>query len=102
MDKFTKYVLLIMVAAVALMIISTYIGIFIYGGSMETKYITIIENEAEELGLNFGHLVELGEEGEYIAFSAAGAIAGFLMGYLIPPIFETKKTAKQNGGEANA
>ncbi|GEM_PF-1005815 len=104
MDKFTKHVLLIMVAAVALMIISTYIGVFIYGGSMETKYITIIENEAEELGLNFGHLVELGEEGECIALSAAGAITGFLIGYLIPSIFETKETAKQSGGggEANA
>jgi hypothetical protein len=102
MDKFTKYVLLIMVAAVALMIISTYIGVFIYGGNMETKYVTIIESEAEKLGLNFSHLVELGEVGEYTAFSAAGAVAGFLIGYLIPPIFEAKKAAKQSGGEANA
>jgi hypothetical protein len=92
MDKFTKYVLLIMVAAVALMIISTYIGVHFYGGNMETKYITIIEEEAEELGLNFGHLMELGEEGEYIAFSVAGAISGFFIGYLIPPIFEAKSS----------
>lgn len=68
MDMFTKYALLIMVVAVAAMVIATYVGVYVYGGNMETKYITMIEEEAEALGLNFGHLIELGETGEYIGF----------------------------------
>lgn len=91
MDKFTKYALLLMTASVAAMIIATYIGVFIFGGKMETKYVSIIEGEAENMGLSFGHLVELGEEGEYVGFAAAGAISGFIIGYLIPPIFENQK-----------
>ncbi|MBC7130514.1 hypothetical protein H5T51_04765 [Candidatus Bathyarchaeota archaeon] len=97
MDRFTKYALMLMVAAVGAMIIATYIGVFIVGGEMETTYIVMIEEEAENLGLNFGHLVELGEEGEYIGFTAAGAISGFIIGYLIPPLFE--KTEKKGGVE---
>ncbi|MEM2953374.1 MAG: hypothetical protein QXU21_03770 [Candidatus Bathyarchaeia archaeon] len=97
MDKFTKYAFLIMVIAVAAMIIATYIGVYVYGGNMETKYITIIEEEAEALGLNFGHLFELGETGEYIGFSVAGAICGFIIGYIIPSVFEKEKQPPKGG-----
>ncbi|MGB9959087.1 MAG: hypothetical protein ACPLKQ_01010 [Candidatus Bathyarchaeales archaeon] len=102
MDKFTKYALLIMVASVAAMIIATYVGVYVYGGNMETKYVTMIEEEAEALGLNFGHLVELGETGEYIGFSLAGAICGFIIGYLIPSVFEDGKQPLKEGGEKHA
>lgn len=91
MDKFTKYVLLIMVAAVLGMVAATYVGVFVFGGAMETKYVTVIEEHAEELGVGFWHPIELGEEGEYIAFTLAGAAAGFIIGYLIPPLFEKPK-----------
>lgn len=95
MDKFTKYVLIVMVVAVLGMVAATYIGVFVFGGNMETKYVTIIEEHAEELGLSFWHPVELGEEGEYIAFTLAGAAAGFVIGYLIPPLFEKPKSAEK-------
>lgn len=88
MDRFTKYALITMIAAIAFIVISTYIGVFVFGGSMETKYIVIIEEQAEELGLPFSHVVELGEVGEYIGFTIAGAVSGLIIGYLIPSIFE--------------
>ena len=97
MDKFTKYALLIMVVAVAAMIIATYVGVYVYGGNMETKYVTMIEEEAEALGLNFGHLVELGETGEYVGFSVAGALCGLIIGYIIPSVFEKEKQTLKGG-----
>lgn len=99
MDKFTKYTLLIMVVAVLGMIAATYVGVFIFGGSMETKYITIIEEHAEEVGVSFWHPVELGEEGEYVAFTLAGAAAGFVIGYLTPSVFGKTEASR---GESNA
>lgn len=98
MDRFTKYVLLIMAVAVFGMIAATYVGIFVFEGSMETKYITIIEEHAEEVGVSFWHPIELSEEGEYVAFTLAGAAAGFVIGYLTPSIFEKTKTLT---GESN-
>ncbi len=90
MDKFTRYVLLTMVIVLTSIVVSTYIGVYLYGGDMETKYLKVMEEEAERLGLKYGHLVELGEEGEYVAFSIAGAISGLIIGYLMPSIFEAK------------
>jgi hypothetical protein len=87
MDRFTKYALITMIAAVAVIIVSTYVGVFVFGGSMETMYITVIEDQAKKLGLLFGHVIELGEEGEYIGFFIAGAVSGLIIGYLIPSVF---------------
>jgi hypothetical protein len=91
MDKFTKYALLVMMMAVALMLLSTYLGVYLFGGDMETKYLKVIEDEAERLGVKYCHLIELGEEGEYVAFSIAGAVSGFIIGYLMPSIFRTRR-----------
>jgi ABC-type cobalt transport system substrate-binding protein len=91
MDRFTKYALLVMVMAVALMLLSTYLGVYLFGGTMETKYVKVIEDEAERLGVKYSHLIELRGEGEYVAFSIAGAVSGFIIGYLIPSIFGTRR-----------
>lgn len=88
-----------MVTVVAAMIAAAYIGVFVFGGDMETAYISIIEEEAEKLGLSFGHPIELDETGEYIGFTVAGAISGFIIGYMIPVIFEKPKS---KGGDKNA
>lgn len=77
-----------MIAAVAVIIVSTYVGVFVFGGGMETKYIVIIEEQAEDLGLQSSHIVELDEVGEYIGFTIAGAVSGLIIGYLIPSVFE--------------
>mgnify|MGYP001773050514 CR=1 FL=1 len=103
MDRFTKYVLVIMVVGVLGMIIATYVGVFVYGGNMETKYVSVIEEHAEQLGIEYHHLIELGEEGEYVAFTIAGAVAGFIIGYLLPSLSKegeakTSKKGVERGG----
>ena len=93
MDKFTKYALILMTAIVALMLVSTYVGYITFGSSIfQTRYLTVIEDQAKPLGLAFGHPIELGIEGEYIGFTLAGVISGLIMGYLIPSVFSPKET----------
>jgi len=92
LDKFTKYVLIAMFAIVTVMLVSTYVGYSIYGSSIfETRYITVIEDQARNLGLAFGHVIELGQMGEYVGFTAAAAVAGLVIGYLFPSIFEQRR-----------
>ena len=92
MDKFTKYALIIMTAIVVAMLVSTYIGYTVFGSSIfETRYLTVIEDSAKQLGVAVGHPIELGIEGEFIGFTLAGVIAGFVMGYLIPSVFSQKE-----------
>lgn len=98
MDRFTKYVLLIMTTSVVSMIVATYIGVFIFEGDMETKYISIIEEYAKRAGVSFWHPIEFDEIGENIAFTLAGAITGLIVGYLTPSIFEKNKALR---GELN-
>ena len=88
MDKFTKYAVMVMVAAVVAIVVSSYIGVFVFGGNMESRYIAMIEEQAEKLGLLFGHVIELSVEGEYVGFFIAGAVGGSIIGYLIPSVFE--------------
>ncbi len=91
-DKFTKYALIVMVSIVAVMMITTYVGYSMYGESVfETRYLTVMEDQARQLGLAFGHPIELGPEGEYIGFTFAGVIAGLVIGYLIPSVFGQKE-----------
>lgn len=94
MDKFTKYSLLLMTMIVVAMIISTYVGVFVFGGDMETAYISIMEEAAKDLGLSYGYLIELDEISEYIAFTIAGAVSGFIIGYLIPTVLEKPRLAR--------
>ncbi len=93
-DKFTKYALIAMTTIVAILLVSTYVGYLVFGSSIfETKYLTVIEDQARALGLAFGHVIELGEAGEYVGFSLAGVISGFVIGYLFPTIFEQKEAS---------
>ena len=88
MDKFTKYTLILMTAIVIAMLASTYVGYMVFGSSIfETRYLTVIEDQARQLGVTIGHPIELGIEGEYIGFTLAGVVAGFIIGYLIPSVF---------------
>ena len=92
LDKFNKYVLVTMLAIVASMLVSTYVGYSMYGSSIfETRYITVIEDQARNLGLMFGHVIELGIVGEYVGFTAAGAVAGLVIGYLLPSVFGLRR-----------
>ena len=92
MDKFTKYALILMTAIVVAMLVSTYIGYTVFGSSIfETRYLTVIEDSAKQLGVAIGHPIELGIEGEFIGFTLAGVISGFIIGYLIPSVFGQKE-----------
>jgi len=51
----------------------------------------LIEEQAKNLGLMFGHVVELGEMGEYVGFTIAGAISGLVIGWLLPSVFGARK-----------
>jgi hypothetical protein len=91
-DRFTKYALITMFAIVATLLVCTYVGYVMFGSSIfETAYLTVIEDQARQLGLAFGHVIELGETGEYVGFAIAGIIAGFVIGYLIPIVFYQKE-----------
>ncbi len=92
LDKFTKYALLTMTVIVIAMLISMYLGYLYFGSSIfETRYLTVIEDQARQFGLSIGHLIELGVVSEYIGFTIAGSSAGFLIGYLIPSVFGSSK-----------
>ncbi len=74
MDKFTKYALILMMAIVVAMLVSTYVGYMVFGSSIfDTRYLTVIEDSAKQLGVAVGHPIELGIEGEFIGFTLAGA-----------------------------
>ena len=91
-DRFTKYALLTMTTIVAVLMVCTYVGYLVFGSSIfETAYLTVIEDQARQFGLTFGHVIELGETGEYVGFTLAGIIAGFVIGYLIPLVFYQKE-----------
>ena len=88
MDKFTKYALITMTVIVVVMLISTYVGYSLFGSSIfQTRYLTVMEDQARQFGRTFGWVVELGQTGEYIGFGFAGVVAGFIIGYLIPSVF---------------
>ncbi len=92
-DKFTKYALVAMFAIVGGMLVSTYVGYSVYGNSIfETRYLTVIEDQARNLGLMFGHVIELGQVGEYVGFAVAGVAAGFVVGYLFPSVFRSRRS----------
>lgn len=91
MDRFTKNALLIMTGLVLTMCISTYVGAVVFKGDMETKYIRVMEDEANSANLNLMHLVEFDETGEYVTFTIAGAIGGFVVGFCWSKVFETCK-----------
>ncbi len=92
LDKFNKYALVTMFAIVVGMLVSTYVGYSIYGSSIfETRYITVIEDQARNLGLAFGHIIELGAMGEYVGFTITGCAAGLVIGYLFLSVFGPRR-----------
>jgi hypothetical protein len=94
-DKFTKYALITMTVIVVAMLVSTYVGYIMFGPSIfETRYLTVIEDQAMKFGRSFGWVVQLGVTGEYIGFTLAGVVAGLVIGYLIPTVFENEGEKK--------
>jgi hypothetical protein len=88
MDRFTKYALITLVLIVSIMTISAYIG-FIVGGNAATDDKV---NDMAGGGSTYSPFTiePFGEVGEYIGFFIAGATGGFIVGYLVPSIFNNK------------
>lgn len=100
MDKFTKYALLTMVVIVIIMMISTYLGAVVFKAGMEGTDATVNDQAATHTTSWFGFSFTadaLGQMGEYIGFSLAGVVGGFIVGYCFPTIFTKNKQASSRG-----
>jgi hypothetical protein len=103
MDKFTKYALSTMVLIVAVMLVSTYVGAVVLKSGMEGTD-SQVNNSAHAtswFGLPFT-ADALGQVGEYIGFSAAGAVGGLIVGYNYPKIFIKTKVSPSAEEKNNA
>jgi hypothetical protein len=85
MDRFTKYALLTMSVIVLVMVVGGYIG-YTVGGNAATDDIV---NDLGGGGTTYSPFtIEVfGEEGEYVAFFIAGGVGGFIVGYIMPSLF---------------
>jgi len=88
MDKFTKYALLTMAVIVAIMVTSTYVGSVVLKGGMEGTDSQVNNSAHATSWFGFKFTADAwGQMGEYIGFSAAGAVGGLIVGYSYPAIF---------------
>jgi ABC-type cobalt transport system substrate-binding protein len=94
MDKFTKYALLTMIVIVSIMTLLAYLGAAVLKGSMEGTDATVNDMAGQHTQSWFGFPFTadaLGQMGEYIGFSLAGVVGGFIVGYCFPTIFSKNK-----------
>ena len=94
MDKFTKYALLTMIVIVTIMTVLTYLGAAVFNAGMEGTDATVNDAAASHTTSWFGFPFTadaLGQMGEYIGFSLAGVVGGFIVGYCFPTIFSRNK-----------
>jgi hypothetical protein len=92
-DRFTKYALITLVLIVAIMTVSAYVG-FIVGGNVAT------DDKANNLaggGTSYSpfDIAKLGLTGEYIGFFTAGAVGGFIVGYILPSVLNSNAFARR-------
>ncbi len=75
-DKFTKYAILTMLIMLAIMLVSTYVGVNVFGGNMGGTDSSVAKG--------FSYLTHYNMVDEYIVFSIGGACGGLVVGYLLP------------------
>jgi len=80
LDKFTKYALLTMAIMLAIMLVSTYVGVNIFGGKMGGTDSAVASG-------GFSYLTHYTMADEYVVFGIGGCAGGFFIGYLFPSIF---------------
>jgi cobalt/nickel transport system permease protein len=91
-DKFTKYALVTMTVIIAIMLVSTYVGVNVFGGKMGGTDSSVASG-------GFSFLTHYTMVDEYVVFTIGGAAGGLVVGYLLPSIFGqmSKRTEeKQN------
>ncbi len=79
-DRFTKYVLITMTLMVAIMLVSTYVGVNVFGGKMGGTDSSVASG-------GFSFLTHYTMVDEYVVFTIGGAAGGLVVGYLLPSVF---------------
>ncbi len=79
-DKFTKYALLTMIIMLAIMLVSTYVGVNVFGGKMGGTDSAVAKG-------GFSYLTHYTMVDEYVVFGIGGCVGGFFVGYLLPTVF---------------
>jgi ABC-type Co2+ transport system permease subunit len=79
-DKFTKYALIVMTVIIAIMLVSTYVGVNVFGGKMGGTDSAVASG-------GFSLLTHYSMVDEYVVFTIGGAAGGLLVGYLLPSVF---------------
>jgi cobalt/nickel transport system permease protein len=88
LDKFTKYALITMVIMLAIMLVSTYVGVNVFGGKMAGTDTSVAR------GFSYLHYSMYDE---YVVFTIGGAVGGLLIGYLLPSVLkQTSKRTEDN------
>jgi len=82
-DRFTKYALLTMTIIIAIMLVSTYVGVNVFGGKMGGTDSAVASG-------GFSLLTHYTMVDEYVVFTIGGAAGGLLVGYLLPSVFGQK------------
>jgi cobalt/nickel transport system permease protein len=90
LDKFTKYALITMVVMLAIMLVSTYVGVNVFGGKMAGTDTSVAR------GFSYLHYSMYDE---YVVFTTGGAVGGLLMGYLLPSVL--RQTLKRTEDKQN-
>jgi cobalt/nickel transport system permease protein len=89
-DKFTKYALITMTLMIAIMLVSTYVGVNVFGGKMG--------GTDSSVASGFSFLTHYTMVDEYVVFTIGGAAGGLVVGYLLPSVlgqFSKRKEEKQ-------
>jgi cobalt/nickel transport system permease protein len=78
-DKFTKYALITMTLIVSIMLVSTYVGVTVFGGKMGGTDSSVASG-------GFSFLTHYTMVDEYVVFTIGGAAGGLIVGYLLPSV----------------
>lgn len=74
-----------MTVIVLAMVVGTYVGVTVFKGDMTPIDDLIIPQPSS--ASNVPSFANLGPAGIYIGFTVAGAVGGFLIGYIMPSVF---------------
>ena len=78
-DKFTKYAIITMTIIIAIMLVSTYVGVNVFGGKMGGTDSSVASG-------GFSFLTHYTMVDEYVVFTIGGAAGGLIVGYLLPTV----------------
>jgi hypothetical protein len=97
MDRLYKYAMITMVAIVFVCVVMGYIGYQVGGNAATDDQV----DEQAGGGTSYNPFIiqnlGFGDTNEYIGFFAAGAVGGFLVGYIFPTFIAKSAKVEQPG-----